>query len=301
MSLVEKALKKLQNTQSAAAVANSRRGPAAPIVVGSVVETASANLYQTNVPRKSSKVVHIERAGLRAAGLLPSEEQERRVSNEYRKVKRPLIAAVLGKGDEKIADGHLIMVASALPGEGKTFTSINLALSLALEKDLSVLLVDADLAKPHISRTFGVDKEPGLVDALQDASMDIESAVIPTDISGLSVLPAGCTVETATELLASERMQQVVARLRDVDPKRIVLFDSPPLLLTNESRVLTDVVGQVVIVVRAGTTERAAVLEAISYVNDSKAISLILNQNEGTTTASYYGYEDYGTSSPPGP
>lgn len=297
MSLVEKALKKLQDAQGTPGGAASRKFAPLPIVVGSVVDAAAAEALDSTRPvvRKSGKLVRISRDALRAAGLSPPVQQERRLANEYRRVKRPLIAAALGRGTERIADGHLIMVASALPGEGKTFTSVNLSMSLAMEKDITVLLVDADVAKPHISRTFGVDGEPGLVDALQDATMDIESAVIPTDIRGLSILPAGHLVENATELLASARMQQVVARLRDADTTRIVLFDSPPLLLTNESRVLTEVVGQVVIVVRAGSTERSAVMEAIDAVHESKVISLILNQSEATTSAIYYGYGEYGT------
>ena len=120
--------------------------------------------------------------------------------------------------------------------------------------------------------------------------MDIESAVIPTDIPGLSLLPSGSTMDTATELLASDRMKELVARLSHADDSRIVVFDSPPLLLTTESRVLTDVVGQVVIVVRAGVTERAAVMEAIGCVNEARVVSLILNQNDSVGTANYYGY-----------
>lgn len=303
MSLVEKALKKLQATQGAANA--SKTAAQQHVVVGSVVEAAVPILNKAYAPRPShNKMVRIDREALRRAGLLPAEAQERRLANEYRKIKRPLLAAALGRGVEKVPDGHLIMVASALPGEGKTFTCVNLAMSLAMEKDISVLLVDGDLAKPHISRTFGVDQEPGLLSALQDSTVDIESAVIPTDIEGLSLLPAGATVETATELLASDRMKEVVARLRDVDATRIVVFDSPPLLLTNESRVLTDVVGQVVIVVRAGVTERAAVMEAVACVNEARVVSLILNQDDSARTANYYGYgygySEYGGSGPSG-
>ncbi len=296
MSLVEKALKKLQDAQSTAAESAARKMFApAPMVVGSIVHAEPAVVIDPAQPvRKSGKLVRISREGLRAAGLSPPPEHERRLANEYRKVKRPLIAAALGKGTEPVDNGRVIMMASALPGEGKTFSSINLAMSMATERDITVLLIDADVAKPHISRTFGIDGEPGLVDALQDPGMDIEAAVIPTDIKGLSVLPAGRGAENATELLASARMQAIVARLRDADPSRIVLFDSPPLLLTSESRVLTEVVGQVVIVVRAGSTERSAVLEAVNAVHESKPVSLVLNQSEATTSATYYGYGDYG-------
>jgi exopolysaccharide/PEP-CTERM locus tyrosine autokinase len=239
------------------------------------------------------KTIRVDRIGLRGAGLIPPENQERRIANEYRHIKRPLIASAIGRGGEPLVNGRLIMVASALPGDGKTFTSMNLALSIALEKDVSVLLVDADVAKPHISTTFGVAKEPGLVDALANPQLDIESLVIPTDLTGLSILPAGRTNESATELLASDRMVQIVAALGRADARRIVVFDSPPLLLTSESRALADVVGQIVLVVRAGATSKSAVHDALALLGDDVPVGIVLNQAVVGSGDGYYGY-NYG-------
>jgi exopolysaccharide/PEP-CTERM locus tyrosine autokinase len=179
------------------------------------------------------------------------------------------------------------MLASAIPGEGKTFTAINLAFSLSLEKDLHVLLVDADVSKPHISRLLGIDKEPGLLEALQEPGYDIESAILPTSVRGLSVLPAGALNENATELLASERMRDVAARMVKNHPNRIVLFDSPPLLLTTESRALTQVAEQIVVIVRAGMTPQGAVLDALDQIAEGKHVSLVLNQSVAASTGSY--------------
>ncbi len=145
--------------------------------------------------------MHIDRDALRQAELLPPASQERQLAGEYRQIKRPLIANALGRGVPKLPNGHRIMIASAMPGDGKTFTSINLALSFALEKDLSVVLVDADVAKAHLSRTFGVHNELGLMDLLRDEKLDVESVILPTDVPGLSILPAGKAHETANELL----------------------------------------------------------------------------------------------------
>jgi exopolysaccharide/PEP-CTERM locus tyrosine autokinase len=236
-------------------------------------------------------MVRIDQAALRHAGLAPPEHQHRQIADQYRHVKRPLIGAATGRGVPKAERGQLIMMASAMSGEGKTFTSINLALSMALEKDVHVLLVDADVAKPHISRILGVDREPGLMDVLRDPALNIESVILPTDVPNLSVLPAGQRSETATELLASQRMEETVKYLASSDASRIVLIDSPPLLLTSESRALAQCVGQVVIVVRADITPQQAVLDAISKVGENKSISLILNQAK-VTTATYYGYGD---------
>lgn len=285
MSLIESALKKLQSVQTKPT--EDVGGTAPSPLLGEL--TGATGVAQ------SERHIRIDRDALRSAGLMPPEMQQRQLANQYRRIKRPLLANALGRGADKLPNGHLIMVASALPGEGKSYTTINLALSMALEKDITVILVDADLAKPHVSRSFGVVDEPGLVDALQDSAIDIESLVIPTDVPGLCILPAGAHVDTATELLASTRMQQVVARLSQVDKRRIVLFDSPPLLLTNESRVLTEVVGQVLVVVRAGVTARRAVIDAVSKITEGRAVSLVLNQAASGSEEGYYGYGEYGT------
>lgn len=188
------------------------------------------------------------------------------------------------------------MVTSSLPGEGKTFSCVNLAFSMAREKDLDVVLIDADIAKQHVSRVFGVADEPGLLNALADDLIDVETLILPTDVRGLSILPAGQCAEDdiATELLASTRMDEVAARIGARSAHRIALFDSPPLLLTNEARVLASLMGQILLVVRAGVTPQQAVLEAISYVDEGKPLGLILNQSHGHAPGSYYGYGAYG-------
>jgi protein-tyrosine kinase len=312
VSLVEKALKKLQEQRDLAAVTGAtaaRRNaevphdptviltsPPAPVVRAEPQSAASA---PSPVPPpaatpRNTKVVSIDRAALREVGLLAAAEDERRVASEYRQIKRPLIAAAMGRRTPAVPNGRAIMVASALPGEGKSFTSVNLALNMALEKDTTVLLVDADLPKPQVSRVFGVGEEPGLLDVLLDESQDVESVVIPTEVRGLSLLPAGRPTSTATELLASNRMERLLANLLSADPRRIVLFDSPPLLLTTEARALAGVVGQIVIVVRAESTTRQAVMEAIANVSEGKSVGLILNQSQSAPAHVYYGYGTYG-------
>jgi protein-tyrosine kinase len=288
MSLVERALKKLQesrgNTPPAASLPVQQRGAAAPTAAAPAAATRAEPL-----PR-SSRVVTIDRASLRALELLPAETEERRLKQEYRQIKRPLIANALGRGVPELANGHVILVSSALPGDGKTFTTINLAFSMALEKDVSVLLVDADVAKRHVSRVMGIADEPGLLDVLRDDSVDVESKIIDTDTPGLSLLPAGRTSATATEYLASARMESVVKQLVANDPNRIVLVDSPPLLLTSESRALAGVCGQIVLVVRAGATPQQAVLEALQMLGEGRSIGLVLNGGSDENRSAYYGY-----------
>ena len=299
MSLVEKALKKLQDARREAGPDTLRRvGSPDSAEVAKVAAGVHTPVRGEPPPPvamvRSSKYITVDIGALRAAGLMAVEDQERRVASEYRQVKRPLIAGALGRGTPAVPNGRIIMVASALPGEGKSFTSLNLAFNMALEKDTSVLLVDADLPKPQISAVFGVSREPGLVDALLDETQDVESLVIPTSVRGLSLLPAGRPDANATELLASDRMQRLVTSLVTADPRRIVLCDSPPLLLTTESRVLATAVGQIVIVVRAESTTHQAVVDALACIPEGKSVGLVLNQCRTAPAHEYYGYGEYG-------
>lgn len=256
---------------------------------GSTAAKPPATVTSRPLPTRTDKQIRIDRESLRALGLLPPEHHERVLADQYRQIKRPLIANATGRGGvERLPKGQLIMVASAMPGEGKTFTSLNLALSIAMEKDVSVLLIDADALKPHIDRALGIQGEPGLLDLLRDESLHPESFIIPTDVPGLSVLPIGDATETTTELLASHRMEEIMGMLVASDSNRIAVIDSPPLLLTSESRVLADAVGQIVLVVRAESTLQQSVLDAISHLGEDKSIGLVLNQSTNVAPSGYY-------------
>ena len=286
MTLVERAIEKLRRNAE-------QSKPAPPRPVGALVVDAEPKDPHGHRPAVPERRIVVNRDVLREAGYLPETSVDRRFADHYRQIKRPLVSQALASPEAVAGSARLIMMASALPGDGKTFTSINLALSMARERDVSVVLVDADTPKPHVSRIFGVEKERGLLDVLGDPSADIESFVLPTDVGGLSILPAGKTDEGATEMLASARMSAVVTRLIARDPRRIVLFDSPPLLVSSESRALSAIAGQVVLVVRSGTTPHRAVLDALEQLAD-RPVSLVLNQGRVSLTGDYYGYGHYG-------
>jgi exopolysaccharide/PEP-CTERM locus tyrosine autokinase len=309
MSLVERALKKIQESRAqmpSAGVANAA-GPhtipldvAAPRAAGVAPPVVTQAVHVARVappPVRPSQVVRIDRDALRHSELLPPPSQERQLAGEYRQIKRALIANALGRGVPKLPQGHRIMVASAMPGDGKTFTSINLALSIANEKDLSVVLIDADVAKAHLSRTFGVQNNSGLMDLLRDETADPEALILPTDVPGLSLLPAGKGTDVATELLSSARMETIARQISARDPNRILLFDSSPLLVTSEAIALVNAVGQVVLVVRAGVTPQSAVLDAIDLLGEGKSVGLVLNQTDEQGRPGYYyryGYPEQG-------
>jgi protein-tyrosine kinase len=304
MSLVERALKKLQESKQSLppAVGAVPAEVSAPTIDLELQKAAARGVVQISPVRteeKPSKIVQIDRNKLRGMDLLPPVAMERQIASQYQQVKRPLIVSALGRGGPAIPSGNIIMLASALPGEGKTFTSVNLALSMALEKDLEVLLVDADVAKPHVSRIFGIEGERGLLDLLVDTNLHPDSLILRTDVERLSILPAGKRIETATELLASPRMEEVVRKLSADSKQRIVLFDSPPLLLSTESRALVSNMGQIVLVVRAEETARKAIEDAIEAIGEGKSVSLILNQTHAPPSSGYYGYGTYGDAAEP--
>ena len=185
MSLVEKALKKMASARAASSAQPGnparRGGEAVPEIprASPIITAAVSREQQPPAPApptvpvaRTDKVVSIDHVALRRAGLLPTEEEDRRLTAEYRHIKRPLLAAARARGTPNLPNGRVIMIASALPGEGKTFTSINLAMSIALEKETSVLLIDGDLAKAHLSRAFGVREEPGMTDLLLEEELD---------------------------------------------------------------------------------------------------------------------------------
>lgn len=240
------------------------------------------------------QVLRIDQAVLRSSGYLPTRDRERLLSNQFRHIKRTLIGNALGRGAQAVPRGHLIMVTSALPGEGKTFCTINLALSLAREKGVEVVVIDVDPVKQSFSSVFGIERERGLLDLLLDSSEVADDLILRTDIEGLHILPSGRNDEDmATELLASPRMQAVVADICAGRPDRIVLFDSAPLLLTNEARVLSGVVGQLVLIIKSDATPQDAVAEAISYVHEDTVIGLVLNQSAVGSPGKTYGYGAY--------
>ena len=289
MSVVEKAIRKLQEEKHRPGEHSPVTGEALPIHPPHEAPPAH-NREGTPLP------IVLERGALRAAGLLPPEEDASQLSRQYRKIKHPLVAQAIGRGIPRAPKGYLIMIASAMAGEGKTFTALNLALSLALEKDLRVLLVDGDVAKPQLTHVLGLAGAPGLLDALREPDFDVELLVRPTDVPTLSFLPAGVGVEEATELLASARMERTAAQLGQ-QGQRIVVFDSPPLLQTTESAMLAHVAGQIVVVVRAESTPQPVLLDALKTLEGHPAVSLVLNQSMRAATSAYY-YYGYGSERP---
>ena len=239
----------------------------------------------------AGKQVEIDLDAIAASGLLVPSQTRTLLASEFRVIKRPLIANAMNKGSSPINNGNLIMVTSALPGEGKSFTAINLAISIAMELDNTVMLVDADVARPSVLNMLGLPPAEGLLDVVTANSLDISGVLLRTNIEKLSILPSGTQHQSATELLASEAMTRLLDDMAQRYPHRIIIFDSPPLLATTEARALATHMGQIVVVVQAGETAQAAVKEALSTIEACPLKMMVLNQATQPASERYgYGY-----------
>lgn len=246
----------------------------------------------------SQRMINIDMAGFSAAGMVTPNMEWSQTAEEFRIIKRPLIQKALEKNPGPGPSKNLIMVTSSRPGEGKTFCAVNLAMSIAQERDLTVLLVDGDIAKPSIPDVLGFQPDLGLIDLIADDSLEMSDVLLRTNIPNLAVLPAGQPHQLATELLASERMDRFVNELATRYNDRIVIFDSPPALLSSIPSVLSLYVGQLVFVVQADKSTQAMVDAALSIVSGCENMYLLLNQARHSAGAEkfegYYGQYGYG-------
>lgn len=226
---------------------------------------------------------------MRQYGIVTPDEGRTQIAEQFRVIKRPLLTNAFNKGGEMIKNGNLIMVTSALAGEGKSFCTVNLAMSIAMEMDRTVLLVDADVARPSMPKILGCGTERGLLDILLDEKLDLADVLIKTDIEKLTLLTAGRRHSHSTELLASQSMGALLKELAQRYADRIVIFDSPPLLLTSEARVLASQMGQIVLVVEAETTSQQTVKETLRQIESCDVVNLIYNKARSFSGGEYYG------------
>lgn len=294
-SSVEKAAARLERLGVGVSPALGGGVAPAPANQPVALPLSPAPVDDANANRRTSRRISINLETMRAAGMVTVSSERSVIAEEFRLIKRPLLIKAFSNGPEKIRHGNLIMVTSARPGDGKTFCAVNLAMSIALERDLTVMLVDADVAKPSIARTLGIEAEIGLTDLIADANLDLADVLLRTDIEKLAVLPAGRPDPLSTELLASDRMGQFISEIAARYPDRVIIFDSPPALMSTIPSVLAHYVGQTVFVVQAESSTQASVDAALGLISTCNNISLLLNKARdlGSTErlGAYYGYE----------
>lgn len=263
MSRIEKALEKaaqMRNEAPAAPVEEKPRSQAAPLKKLGLSRTISINSDNRLLPTIS--------------------EPHSMVSEQYRKLKSSLVRLT---NEDKFR--NLLMVTSAIPGEGKSITAANLAISMAQEYDLTVLLIDADLRRPSIHTYLGFEQTIGLSDCLQDG-IDIGDAIIKTDLGKLSVISAGREVEKPLELFASKKMQDLMAEIKHRYNDRYVIIDTPPLLPFAETRSLAQIVDGVIFVIHEGVTPQASVQDARDVLKGCPILGVVLNDSTSADTES---------------
>ncbi len=299
MDTIEKALKKQYPPAASVAMMKSKESPMA------FSEEMPTHLFEStrieelldkeeslivDASQYQSQKVEIDIERLKNLGFITSLESNTLLNEEFREVKRPLLQNIKGKTAHKIEKSNLIQVTSSLQGEGKTFTAVNLAISIAMEMDHTVLLVDADVIKSSVSKTLGIQADVGLTDYLKGDIESLSDVMLNTSIPKLSVLPAGTRQDLSTELLNSDFMENLFRELSERYKDRVVIIDSPPLLETNESRVIAHKVGQIVFVVEHNKTTQASIKNALSLLDPEMVIGLVMNKNRSGSKSQYYGY-----------
>lgn len=272
-----------------AAVAPVPAPASAPAPVSSVTlpTVRSAQVEMLPTAGRRSREVRLDLERLEREGYLVPSQARSQLAEQMRIIKRPLLANARGESAQQISRANLIQVVSAMPGEGKTFFAVNLAMSIAMEVDLSVLLVDADVLRPSVLARCGVEPSRGLMDVLKTPSLDLADVMLRTNVPKLTLLPAGTANSQSTELLASTAMERLLDELASRFPDRIIVFDAPPLIPTTESRVLASRVGQVVMVVEAGKTTHAQVTQAYAAVEQCPVVLSVLNRASGNSGEAY--------------
>lgn len=232
---------------------------------------------------------------LQKLGFVTLDDSRTLISEEYREIKRKLLQNTFGPLAGTIKNSNIIMVSSARPAEGKTFTATNLAISIAAEQDKTVLLVDADVLKPNVLKTLGLPVKNGLMEYLLGDIKELSEVIYHTNIPKLRIIPAGRSHHLSTELLASAIMAETINEFSTRYADRIVIIDSPPLIGINESAVLANLAGQACIVVEENKSKMTDIQAAVERLNPDMAIGFIVNKSTNfSNKGGYYGYQYYG-------
>lgn len=240
---------------------------------------------------RHSNNIHLDLNKLNSDGFLSPKHPDTALSSTYRMIKRPLLNNAKGKSASIVEHPNLIQITSSFANEGKTYSAINIAISIAMEQDLHVLLIDADIRKPSLAKTFGIEVEQGLTDYLSGEVRDMKDILYNTNIPSLTLMCSGKHHPNGTELLSSESMEEFVKEIATRYSDRVIIFDSPPLLQTTESSVLASHMGQVVLVVEAETTLAPHISKGLEILQNEIVLLLLNKQREKKDDINYgYGY-----------
>ena len=292
MNTIEKALLKQQTAVEKNQSDNTEQAQSNSIEKAEKIISASKEIPKNHVEGKAKRqILEINLDQLKLKGFVSTNTDRQLINEEYRAIKRKVLDNAFGALSQSLTNSNIIMVSSSRPSEGKTFTAVNLALSIALEQDKTVLLVDADVLKPNVMRTLELPNQDGLMEFLLGEKKDISEIMCRTNIPKLTIIPAGRSHHLSTELLASEKMYEAVEEFANRYPDRVVIIDTPPLLGINETAILANLAGQAIIVTEENKTKLADVQKAVSHLNTEMAIGFVVNKAQSVNhDGSGYGY-----------
>lgn len=299
-STIEKALKRQEEARRKQAEAAAASGAPAEETVDTPAEPSEKQVMQEAAKHATpAKKAHdnkvpfnIDFSRLEANGMVSLTNARTQINEEYREIKRKLLSNAFGPLAKTLHNSNIIMVTSGRASEGKTFTAVNLALSIAAEQDKTVLLVDADVLKPNVLNTLGVERRAGLMEYLTGEEDDISDVLYHTNVDKLKVIPAGRSHHLSTELLASQKMHETIDEFANRYRDRVVIIDTPPLIGITESAVLANFAGQAVIVTEEGKSKLTDIRYSIQRLNPNMAIGFVVNKSVYTDSdgTGYYGY-----------
>ena len=288
-SIIERVARQLDPNQE---VSRSGHVPRAVRRRSSLTQaTPDRTVSPSSVPAGDIVEINVDR--LERSGLVTPQGGRKRLVDEFRIIKRSILRTAFEREDSVERFRNLVMVTSANSGEGKTSTSISLAMSVASERDRPVLLIDLDPVRQDLSRTLGAARRPGdrkgLFDLIGDENVELGDVLLPTSVPQLDLLPTGKDSPLSNELLSGSKMKELMEDLSHWYRDGLVIIDTPPVLASTEPNVLAMYVGQTVVVVEANRTERSAIDEALGLIEQCDCISFVLNKSSSAETPYQYG------------
>jgi len=296
MSLIEKALEQQQRDNEKNKKPEHTLVAQEPRIDEAEQQKSNLNdglsLEQAAVIEKPVKpVISLDLEMLRQNNFVSLSAERRLINEEYRVIKRKILNNAFGQLSQSLHHPNLVLVSSSRPGEGKTFTSINLALSMALEQDKTILLVDTDVLRPSVSKSLKIRLDHGLTEYLSSDELKVEDIIYSTNVERLKIIGAGKPHHLSTELLASEKMLKLANEFAERYPDRIVIFDAPPLLGVNETAVLASMCGQAIIVVEENRSKMSEIEQAAALLPEELAVGFVINKAHRNQGKGYgYGY-----------
>jgi protein-tyrosine kinase len=237
----------------------------------------------------------LDMAALEKSGLVVGHKVRTRISEEFRITVGHLLRSMQANYSPGRGAPNVIMVTSARPGEGKSFSSLNLAGSIAQHTQREVLLMDVDAKQRSVSSQLGLTDRPGLLDLSNNPTLRIEDVIIKTSIPHLSIMPVGSGQSGGLDITQTRPVTTLVERIARRFPNSVVLLDAPPCLSTSDPSTLAPFVGQIVLVVEAERTQRNEVIAALDLIKACPSVTLMLNKIRLTTSYTFGAYHYFGT------